>query len=209
MFGRPFMAWPQRVVADNDDELALLVRPGVRGFSPEPWVRALRDGEPAVRDELLQAYARRDWRLAEWTWQRNTRLALLYPDRYYAIDPMWDERGTLFCWYVNFQVPYQRTAIGVDTCDLHLDLLVDPDLRFRWKDEDEYAQARRLGLVPDDCHKRVEEAREQVVGLIEQGGGPFTGPWAGWSPDPAWPLPVLPGDALIAPPAAQLCDLPQ
>jgi hypothetical protein len=39
-------------------------------------------------------------------------------------------------WYVNFQRPMRRTAIGFDTFDLLLDLVIAPDLsRWDWKDE--------------------------------------------------------------------------
>jgi predicted RNA-binding protein associated with RNAse of E/G family len=133
----------------------------------------------------------------------------MWPDRYYSVDPMWDDAtGELHCWYVNFQTPYLRGAIGADTSDLHLDLVVTPDLSYRWKDEDEYAQARRLGLVTDGCHRRIEQAREQVVGLVERRQGPFGQPWPSWRRDPAWPLPQLPDDALDLAGPPELAGLP-
>jgi hypothetical protein len=64
---------------------------------------------------------------------------------------------------------------------------------YRWKDEDEYAQGRRLGLIDDVLHQRVDTAREQVVSLIESRQGPFAEDWSPWRRDPAWPAPVLPG----------------
>ncbi|MFB4268166.1 hypothetical protein [Nonomuraea sp. GTA35] len=45
-----------------------------------------------------------------------------------------------------------------------MDLIAEPDLSgYRWKDE----HARRLGLIDDRVHRRVAEARQEVVGLIE------------------------------------------
>jgi hypothetical protein len=49
-----------------------------------------------------------------------------------------------------------------------VDLITEPDLSgYRWKDEDDYEHARRLGLIDDRVHRRVTEARQEVVGLIE------------------------------------------
>lgn len=53
---------------------------------------------------------------------------------------------------------------------------------------------RRLGIVTDTEHQAVEEARAQVLTLIEERSGPFANAaaWAGWRWNPVWPLPVLP-----------------
>src|SRR5208283_5535168 len=103
-------------------------------------------------------------------------------------------------WYVNFQLPYRRTRLGIDTLDLLLDLVVAPDLSgYRWKDEDEYAQGRRLGLIGDALHAHVEDARQQVVAMVEGRQGPFAEDWSGCHRDPAWPTPALPPDVLNVP----------
>ena len=190
IFGRPYGVWPHRVLADDGFELTVLLRPGTDGIGPALWIKAMRDQDPTARTAFLQALASRQWEVGVWTWQRTTMLSFLYPDRYFAVNPIW-EGGQLLYRYVNFQVPYERTPIGVDTCDLCLDLLVFPDFSIRWKDEDEYAHARRLGLVTDQVHKRVDEAREQALAMVEARQGPFGEEWSGWRPDPAWPLPTI------------------
>ncbi|WP_345570738.1 hypothetical protein [Nonomuraea rosea] len=67
--------------------------------------------------------------------------------------------------------------------------------RHRWKDEDEYRHGRRLGLVDDHVHRRVAEARQEVVGLIEARQGPFA---HDWTPPRhgSWADPALPEEAL-------------
>jgi hypothetical protein len=67
---------------------------------------------------------------------------------------------------------------------------------YRWKDEDEYAQGRRLGLISDALHQRVDAARQQAISLIECRQGPFADDWSSWQRDPAWPAPALPPDML-------------
>jgi predicted RNA-binding protein associated with RNAse of E/G family len=207
IFGRPYAVWPQRVIADSGSELVALLRPGTVGVGPALWIQSLRNDDPAAREAFLPALATGECEVGEWTWRRTTWLSFLTAGRYFAISPVWV--GERFdCWYVNFQAPYERTAVGVDTSDLHIDLHVDPDLSYRWKDEDEYAHARRLGLVTDACHQKVEEAREQVVAMVQQERGVFAASWDGWAPYHAWLLPELPEEALSAPPAASLQGLP-
>jgi hypothetical protein len=198
--GRIFSAFPHRVVSDTATTLAMALWPGVVGLAPASWIEALRTGDGTARDQLMPQLARGDWQTGPWTWQRTTRLSLLYPDRYFSVHLMFDPGGALNCWYVNFEVPYTRTAIGVDTFDLAVDLIVDPtDLSYRWKDEDEYAQGRRLGVISDTCHKHVELAKDEAVALIERREGPFAEDWHGWRPDPAWSRPSLPRSVLDLP----------
>lgn len=97
-------------------------------------------------------------------------------------------------WYVNFEHPTTRTADGFDTFDLTVDLVVDPDLsRLTWKDKDEYAHVRRLGIVTDTEHQAVDDARARVLAMIEERSNPFAdAEWTSWRWDPAWPAPSLP-----------------
>ena len=96
-------------------------------------------------------------------------------------------------WYIDFIRPCRRTPDGIDTLDLLVDLVVTPDLSAcRWKDEDEYAQGRRLGVITDALHRGVEAARQHVISLVESRQGPFAEGWSSWRPDPSWPLPALP-----------------
>ncbi|MGW7199750.1 hypothetical protein [Streptomyces chryseus] len=57
-----------------------------------------------------------------------------------------------------------------------MDLVVDPDLSgWQWKDEDEYAHVRRLGIVADTEHQAVDAAA-----------------WTSWRWNQASPAPQLP-----------------
>ncbi|MFD6249655.1 DUF402 domain-containing protein [Streptomyces roseolus] len=101
-------------------------------------------------------------------------------------------------WYVNFEHPTRRTEAGFDTFDLALDLVVTPDLtHWEWKDEDEYAHVRRLGIVSDAEHQAVDDARAQVTAMLADRSGVFAqaGRWAAWTWEPAWPAPRLPRPA--------------
>ncbi|MGW1491251.1 hypothetical protein [Streptomyces sp. NPDC002402] len=76
-----------------------------------------------------------------------------------------------------------------------MDLVIDPDLaRWQWKDEDEYAHVRRLGIVTDAEHQAVELARAQVLAMLKERGGSFghAAAWAAWRWNASWPSPRLP-----------------
>ena len=102
-------------------------------------------------------------------------------------------------WYANFERPFQRTPIGIDTFDLLLDLVIEPDMSYRWKDEGEYTQGRKLGIISDDDHRQVQKAREQVLALLDQRAGPFDEGWLSWRREAHWPLPTLPVNATTWP----------
>jgi predicted RNA-binding protein associated with RNAse of E/G family len=77
-------------------------------------------------------------------------------------------------WYVNFEHPTRRTPDGFDTFDLTVDLVVDPDLsRLTWKDEDEYAHVRRPGITSDTEHQAIDDARAQVLAMVQERSRPF------------------------------------
>jgi Protein of unknown function (DUF402) len=199
--GRVWSAQPLRVVRDTDEALVAVCRPGGQSLASTTYVESTLTGDDLVRKQALPDLASGRWQLDRWTW-RDTVLLMWNPSAtYFSVnlfyDPSADHR--LLRWYVNFERPRRRTEIGFDTFDLLLDLVVAPDLSdWQWKDEDEYAQGRRLGIVDDTDHRAVEQAREQVVALIERRQGPFAedAGWADWRSDPAWPTPVLPADVL-------------
>ena len=111
---------------------------------------------------------------------------------WFSVSRMFSADGALLCWYVNFQRPPAWRPDGWDTCDLALDLVIDPDGTRRWKDEDEYSQHRRLGIITDAEHAAVQAARGEAVALAEARGGMFTESASQrWRPDPAWATPSL------------------
>lgn len=91
----------------------------------------------------------------------------------------------------------RRTPRGIDTFDLLLDLMVDPaTLAWQWKDQHEYDQARRLGVITDADHRRVDQARQRAVAFVEARTGPLGRDWSAWRAPEQWPAPTLPPDAL-------------
>lgn len=172
--GRVWTAAPHRVVHDRPGELLLAYWPGIQSVAPTTWTEWLRSGDEAARKQAIPNLARGQWTLERWTWRETVLLSWFGLDEDFSIHRFYRLQDGRVSWYVNFERPYERTRIGIDTFDLLLDLVVAPDLsRWDWKDEDEYAHGRRLGLIGDQEHRRVEGARARAVALLESGGGPF------------------------------------
>ncbi len=85
-------------------------------------------------------------------------------------------------------------AGGLDSEDHFLDISVYPDRSWLWRDEDEFEQAQRSGLMDPAGAARVREAGAAAVRLVESWGTPFRDGWEEWRPDPSWTVPVLPAD---------------
>ncbi|MFJ1754906.1 DUF402 domain-containing protein [Kitasatospora sp. NPDC088134] len=196
--GRVWSARPYRVLADGGEVLELACWPGIEGLAPTSWIDALRTGEETPRKDGLDRLADGTWRLGPHRWQDTAVLARFLAGEWFSVHCFQDAAtGEPLRWYVNFELPYvRRPGVGVDTMDLAIDLVVSPDLsRRRWKDVDEYGQLRRLGVIDDGLDRQVRRARERASGLLDERAGPFAGGWPRWTPDPHWPLPVLPADA--------------
>ena len=97
-------------------------------------------------------------------------------------------------YYVNMEEPFRRNAIGFDTNDHTLDIVVTPDLDWRWKDEDELAERVELGVYPADFADFVRAEGERVIGAIESGAAPFGDGWSEWEPPSDWVVPSLPAE---------------
>ncbi|WP_033329654.1 DUF402 domain-containing protein [Streptomyces yerevanensis] len=192
--GRVWSEQALRVVADTSEALVTACAPGAQARWPALYAKARADGDRSVRTEAFDAMATGEWELAPGMWQETELLLWKPPAAWFSINAFYTSAG-LRNWYVNFEHPTRRTLDGFDTFDLTVDLVVDPELsRLTWKDEDEYAHVRRLGIVTDSEHQAVDEARAQVLGMLEERSGPFANAaaWTSWRWDAAWPPPRLP-----------------
>ncbi|OEJ22023.1 hypothetical protein AR457_39625 [Streptomyces agglomeratus] len=192
--GRVWSEHALRVVADTSEALVAACSPGAETRWPALYVKARTDGDRSVRTEVFDAMATGTWELADAVWQETELLLWKPPTAWFSVNAFYTSAG-LRNWYVNFEHPTRRTEAGFDTFDLTVDLVVDPDLTsWQWKDEDEYAHVRRLGIVTDTEHQAVDAARHQVLAMLAERSGPFAdaAAWTSWRWNPAWPAPQLP-----------------
>src|SRR5207237_5593572 len=80
---------------------------------------------------------------------------------------------------------------GADTEDHALDVWVEPDRSWRWKDEDEFAE--RTGVFWSSAEaERIRAEGVRVVAAAAAGAFPFDGTWCDFRPDPSWRPSELP-----------------
>ncbi|MFJ9469345.1 DUF402 domain-containing protein [Streptomyces caniferus] len=192
--GRVWSEHALRVLADTSEALVAACAPGAEVRWAALYTKARAVGDRSVRTEAFHVMVTGEWELTDSRWQQTELLLWKPPGSWFSINALYTTAG-LRNWYVNFEHPTTRTVDGFDTFDLTVDLVVDPDLSsWQWKDEDEYAHVRRLGIVTDTEHRTVDMARAQVLAMIEERSRPFAdiAAWRSWRWDPAWPTPRLP-----------------
>jgi Protein of unknown function (DUF402) len=175
-YGKVRHASPRLVVQDEDDLVVLHLPLGT------PVKVPISDGRP------IRGQADRDWELRDHSWHTSSQLTLIQWDRAHCIEVLWNgETGAFAGWYVNLQEPLRRSPLGFDTDDLVLDIWVQPDGTWRWKDEDELEEAVRLGRFTPEDAREIRAEGECVVAAQ-----PWPTGWEDWQPDPHWEPPRLP-----------------
>jgi len=171
--GRPWMACANVVVADEPDLLATYLPEGAEfsfgelpELGPHPWA-----GRGA--------------------WTGHGVLMLQRPGDRYAIWHFWDGAEREFaCWYLNLQEPFRRTQAGYDTQDLELDIVVEPDRSWAFKDHDlleTRVVERRFTRAEADS---IIELGEEIARMLKAGEAWWDPAWSRWEPEPAWRAPL-------------------
>jgi hypothetical protein len=186
--GRLWAAHAVYVVHDSPQETVLLLMPGAECALPEGYWRwghdrAGADTAGARWDDALSGA----WRLRRFEWQTNRLLLLMRPGDYFGTFHMWQgATGSFQCYYVNFQLPFQRSRAGFDSLDLDLDLIVEPDYTWHWKDVDDYRAGITRGGIEPAWVAGVTAAQPSVQAAVASRQYPFDGTWLAWQPPAEW-----------------------
>ena len=114
------------------------------------------------------------------------------PNRWARINLGWDAAtGVFLGWYVNFELPPSATSVGIASKDLVLDMWVDPDLSWRWKDAADYRRALDDHILDSEIEAPIRAEVDVVLAEIRSASGPFGSEWTTFHPDPQWPEPEL------------------
>jgi len=177
------------VVEDERDRLVLWCPRGTRwrtATTPPTRPRA------ATRaDRFVASLKAGDWVLGDVVWDVST-VVIVRPTEWHAVWVCWRENGDAWGWYINLQRPFRRTVRGIQTMDLMLDVIVELDRRWRWKDEDEFAALIAARLLGAEEAPQVRTEAERVIERIAANAAPFSERWHEWRPDPQWMMPELP-----------------
>jgi hypothetical protein len=168
-------AFPHYLVAESADLVSLFIPVGSSGLAPA--------GRGAFWDDSPPRTHR---------WHSHDVLRLTPLGAWHSVDCFYRPGQGFAGWYVNFQAPIRPTAAGFVTRDLDLDIWVEPDRSWRWKDRDEFADSVRLGHISPDEAAAVEAESALVIERCQRGAEPFDGTWTDWRPDPAWRAAELP-----------------
>ncbi|MEW1545048.1 cytidylyl-2-hydroxypropylphosphonate hydrolase [Streptomyces tsukubensis] len=179
---------PVTVVRDTPELLAVWLAPGTECVRP-----ALADGSPLHEQPLATRYTAPRTAVRD-QWHGAGVLKLARPGEPWSVWLFWDEDWEFRSWYVNLEQPHTRWSAGIDSQDHFLDISVFPDRSWLWRDEDEFAEARRAGLIGAAEATRIRQAGRAAVTAIRAWDAPFRDGWEHWRPDPAWPVPALPVD---------------
>jgi hypothetical protein len=180
---------PCRVISDDDRGLLLWLARGTTVVN-----EVAEDGR-GMRAMPFDEWTTLGYRPQVGSWDGNGILKFLPTGADHSVWWFRDDDGTFTTWYVNLEEHGVRWddggVAGVDVVDQDLDVVVAPDLSWRWKDEDEFSE--RLAYpehywVPDPAAVLAEGRR--VIKLAEAGEFPFDGTWCDFVPDPSWPVPT-------------------
>ncbi|NUT02239.1 MAG: DUF402 domain-containing protein, partial [Hamadaea sp.] len=162
------------VLADDDRGLLLWVPRGAPMLDRK-----------AVDGRGLRAMPFAEWlvtetKLWEMTWRGPAILKVLPPGEDYSVWLFRTEDGAFRGWYVNLEEHGVRwddgSVAGVDIVDQDLDIWVEPDRSWSWKDEEEFAE--RLAYSSDYWvadGDAVRQVGERVIKRIEAAEFPFDG----------------------------------
>ena len=174
-FGHVRLVFAHRLVADREDVVALWLAAGTPGK---------RFTGPSIKD--VADLETNDWSLGDVTWMPAPVLKVWRPGRAHSVWLFLDGDELLY-WYVNLEEPWRRTRLGFDTRDHALDIVVEPDGAWRWKDEDHLEQASANGRFTREQAAEIRAEGERV--LAER---PWPTGWEEWRPPADWRPPALP-----------------
>lgn len=185
--GRVWYASALTVVRETADLIVAYRAPGAVGFT-----QPRRDGVTSGQS-ILAALEEPTVPKTPTVWRTNRRLLLMRPGDEYAVSLFWRDVDNEFLgWYVDLLAPIRRSAIGIASMDLILDIVIAPDLSsWQWKDEDDFSEAARRCLFSSELVARVRANAEGCLADLAARAWPYNEEWPAWRPDPGWALPSL------------------
>jgi hypothetical protein len=153
-------------VADDGARFALYLAPGTEG------VRMGRDADGRYLERWMSDEPPR--RLV---WEQHHILSVTTRGDAHSLWHFWDEDWRFVCWYVQLQAPMIYTDGALETTDHALDVVIEPDGTWRWKDEDDFAEAQALGVFTPAEAAAIRAEGERVIAAK-----PWPSGWEDWRP---------------------------
>jgi hypothetical protein len=163
--GRPLFAIPCVVVSDEPD---LLVT-----YLPERAPFGAVPGWPGGQHPWADRAH----------WEGHGTLMLRRPGDRCSVWVFWrGEERQFSCWYVNFEEPYRRSEIGIDTLDHELDLWSEDGKTWHLKDEDGVQQRVAEGRYDAEEAARIRADAASFARQYSYEQPWWDLEWANWHP---------------------------
>jgi len=117
----------------------------------------------------------------DWTWERTHALRFMGAGDAHTVEVTWDLDWRLLGWYVNLQAPLVVDGTRFDTMDQALDIVVEPDGSWSWKDEHHLVEAVELGILDEREAAEVRAEGARVIAAC-----PWPTGWESWRPPQQW-----------------------
>ncbi|HSL43757.1 MAG TPA: DUF402 domain-containing protein [Anaerolineales bacterium] len=184
---RVWNAMPTFVVKDSLQEVVLALIPGAFCTVEETYIQGKK------HSKHFWDFKDTSWTLGNFIWHTNRLLFIVEPEKYYSIILFWNHETNEFIGhYVNFQLPFRRSSGSLDTLDLELDIDINPDFSYRWKDVPEYEEGIASGVILPEWVQAIDDAKPEILERLQKRQYPFNGSWLDWTPNPSWSPPTLP-----------------
>jgi len=179
--GKVWTVRPVTVVEDSDVQLVTWLAPGTIINYPI---------DVAHGEKCFSMWLSGQWTLATKEFRAPGMLRIAPRDAPFEVFLPMTPLGGVEHWYVNFEQPLQRTAIGFDTMDEILDLVVSSDLaNWERKDADELELAVTMGYLDDSDATRLTGTCDALERTLENGDVPWDQSWVSWRPSDLVTLP--------------------
>lgn len=160
LHGAEWASWDERVVSDDGTVLATGLADGTpMAFPPHPVPHPWGQHAAWTRTHVLKLRRQGDW---------------------YSVWKFFDADGAFTHWYVNLETPVVRAPGAIEVNDLQLDVVVDPDGAWHWKDVHHLAPSLASGRISQDELLATLAAAAEVADLLERDDR-WWAPWDGWT----------------------------
>lgn len=92
-------------------------------------------------------------------------------------------------WYVNLQAPFVRTLVGIDTLDHELDIVVEIDGKWLFKDRDELETSVTYGRFTRTEADSILAVGRRLGRMLDAGQQWWGKAWQSWTPESDWTIP--------------------
>ena len=188
--GQLLISRPVTVVTDRPDYLALYTHPNApyrtAAMGGGRYQYSLEERVSRMMSTLLPPFVERH--------SGGPVLTLTPPDSRHSVWLFWTSNWEVKGWFINLQKPVRRISRAVLVEDQVLDIRVEPDGTWQWKDEDEFGMLHQRGFFTDEQAFEIRREAQRLAIVVETKASPFCDGWEQWRPSPSWPTPAIPPD---------------